>query len=171
MIRQVVTLAGVVAGYIISLKLYVSVANIMPKSMESGTAKMISFVLIFIVCIISASILGAIAGKIFKIAGLSWANRLVGGLLGFLKGFLLIAIIVTVLIAFLPAGNSLMNSSVTLPYVISGIKIISGSIPDDIQTKYKDKVDDIRNNWIQRGVKEGIQKEKKNGHRRREMDK
>jgi membrane protein required for colicin V production len=171
MIRQVVTLAGVVAGYIISLKLYDSVAHAMPKSMEPGTAKAISFVLIFIVCILSASILAAIGSKIFKIAGLSWANRLGGGLLGFLKGFLLIAIIVTVLIAFLPAGNSLLNSSVTLPYVISGIKIISGIIPDDIQTKYKDKVDDIRNSWIQRGVKEGIEKEKKNGHRRREMDK
>jgi membrane protein required for colicin V production len=162
MIRQVVTLAGVVAGYIISLKLYVSVANIMPKSMEAGTAKMISFVLIFIVCIISASILGAIAGKIFKIAGLSWANRLVGGLLGFLKGFLLIALIVTVLIAFLPAGNSLLNSSATLPYVIAGIKIISGIIPDDIQTKYKDKIVDI---IIGNSKGEGIphkQKSKKN---------
>ena len=142
----------------------------MPKGMEPGTARTISFVLIFIVCIILASILGAMANRFLKVAGLSWADRLGGGLLGFLKGFILIAIIVMVLIAFLPA-DSLLASSVTLPYVISGIKIMSSFIPEDIQTKYKSKVADIENNLMKRGIKEGIEKVNKNGRGRHEMDK
>ncbi len=164
MIRQIVALAGIVAGYVISLKLYIRVANLMPKGMEPGTARMISFVLIFVVCVILAYILGVFADKSFKIAGLSWANRMAGGLLGFLKGFILIVVMVALLIAFLPADNNLLNRSVTLPYVISGTKIISSIIPEEVRSKYKDKVEYIKNNWIQREIlKKRIERENKHG--------
>jgi membrane protein required for colicin V production len=153
MVRQLVTLAGVVAGYIISSKLYVPFAHIMPKSMDPGTAKVLSFVLIFVACIIAASIMGAIASKILKVAGLSWANRLGGSLLGFLKGFVIIAVIVTVLIAFLPTDNSLMINSLTLPYVISGIRIMGDLMPHDIQNKYQNKVGELKKQWARAGLK------------------
>ncbi len=171
MVRQLVTLAGVVAGYIISLKLYESVANILPKGMNPGTAKVLSFVLIFVACIIAAYIMGAIASKILKVAGLSWANRLGGSLLGFLKGFFIIAVIVTVLIAFRPPDNSFLKNSVTLPYVISGIRMISDIIPDDIRINYKDKVDDLKNDWIQKGFRNRTEKGDKNEDSSREMSK
>jgi membrane protein required for colicin V production len=144
MVRQIVTLAGVACGYFISLKLYEPVANILPKSIEPGVAKAISFVLIFVVFIIVSFILGAIVGNFLKIAGLGWANRLGGGLIGFLKGFVIIAIVVAVLIAFLPSNSAFLDNSITLPYVLSGIRIMGDIMPHDIQEKYQNKIGEVR---------------------------
>lgn len=161
MIRQIVTLAGVIVGYIISLKLYGSIANILPKSIEPGVAKVIGFVLIFGVCIVVALILGAIVGKFFKIAGLGWANRLGGGLIGFLKGFVIVAIIVVVLIAFLPSDSTFLDNSVTLPYVLSGIRIMGDIMPLDIRERYQLKLGEIKRQLEEKGLSKGEDELKK----------
>lgn len=152
MVRQIVTLAGVVLGYYISLRLYVPVAKLLPENIAPGTAKAISFLLIFVICIIVSFILGAIVGKLLKIAGLGWANRLGGGAIGFLKGFVIIAIVVTVLIAFLPANSAFLDNSVTLPYVLSGIRVAGNIMPRDIQEKYHRKIIDVEKHLTAKGL-------------------
>lgn len=152
LVRQIVTLAGVVLGYFVSLRLYEPVAKLLPQKFDPGTAKAVSFVLIFVICIIMSFILGVIVGKLLKIAGLGWANRLGGGAIGFLKGFIIIAIIVTVLIAFLPANSAFLENSVTLPYVLSGIRIMGDVVPHDIREKYQHKILEIRRQLAANGL-------------------
>jgi membrane protein required for colicin V production len=152
MIRQIVILAGVICGYIISSKLYAPVARILPKNIEPGTAKIISFIIIFITCIIAASVLGVLIDRILKIAGLGWANRLAGGLLGAMKGFIVVAIIAVALLAFLPADNGLIRTSVTLPYITSGIRMMSRIMPYDIRADIQKRTDEVKKRWVQNTV-------------------
>jgi membrane protein required for colicin V production len=92
-------------------------------------------------CIIIAFLLGRIVSKLLKIAGLGWANRLLGGLLGLVKGTLIVIIVLIILIAFLPSGNYLMKGSITVPYIVSGSKLIGAAIPTDIKSKYKSRIE------------------------------
>jgi membrane protein required for colicin V production len=155
MVRQIVTLAGIIGGYIISSKLYGTVAGMLPKGMEPGLAKVLGFLLVFIVCVIASLVLGQLAGRFLKVAGLGWANRLGGGVLGFLKGFLIAAPVVAGLVAFLPSDSALLNTSVTVPYVISGIRIMGNLMPHDIREKYQHGADTMRKRLTDRGLEKG----------------
>jgi membrane protein required for colicin V production len=144
MIRQIVILAGVICGYIISSKFYAPAARILPKNVEAGTAKIISFILIFIVCIIAASVLGTLVDRILKTTGLGWANRFAGGVLGAVKGCIIVAVIVIALMAFVPVDNGLMRTSVTLPYITSGIGLTVRIMPYDIRTDIQKRLDEVK---------------------------
>jgi membrane protein required for colicin V production len=144
LIRQIVILAGVVCGYIISSRLYLPVARILPGSVEPATGKIVSFIIIIILCIIVASVLGLLVDRILKIAGLGWANRFAGGVLGAVKGFIIVAIIAMALLAFLPADSGLIKTSTTLPYITSGVRLMSRIMPHDIRAGIQKRIDEVK---------------------------
>ena len=133
-------LAGVVAGYILALRYYLKAAALLPD-ITPGTAKIVGFLIIFIGCIVSAYIIGRLLDKLMKLAGLGWANRLLGGLLGVVKGTLISAIIMVVLVAFLPSDSRILKESITIPYLVSVAKLFGATIPDDIKMKYKSRIE------------------------------
>lgn len=137
---QVFGLAGLILGYILSVKYYLSAAKLLPD-ISQGTARIAGFLAIFIACILAAFILGRLLGKLLKIAGLGWANRLFGGVLGLLKGTLIISVIMVVLVAFLPSDSVMMKQSVTVPYLVSVTRLFGAAIPDDIKAKYKSRIE------------------------------
>jgi membrane protein required for colicin V production len=137
---QVFGLAGLICGYILSTRYYLKVAGLLPD-INQGTAKIIGFLSIFVAFIIIAYFLGRFVSKILKIAGLGWANRLLGGALGLLKGTLIVTIVLVVLMAFMPSGNDFMKASITIPYIVSASKIIGAAIPDDIKARYKSRLE------------------------------
>jgi hypothetical protein len=75
MVKQLVALAGVVAGYMIAMRFYGPASRFL-TSFHPGTAKVICFVAIFVACILCAHILGWAAGKLFGISGLGFLNRI-----------------------------------------------------------------------------------------------
>jgi membrane protein required for colicin V production len=152
MIRQIVILTGVICGYIISLKLHVPMARILPRNVDPGAAAIISFIIIFIACTITASVLGALADRILKTAGLGWANRFAGGLLGAVKGFIIVAVIVISLLAFVPADSNVIRTSATLPYIASGIRVASRIMPHEIRANIQRRMEEQKT-WGQNTVR------------------
>jgi len=140
---QVFGLAGLILGYILSVKYYLSAARLLPD-ISQGTARIAGFLAIFIACIIAAYILGRLLGKLLKIAGLGWANRLFGGVLGLLKGTLIVSVIMVVLVAFLPSDSVMMKQSVTVPYLVSVTRLFGAAIPEDIKARYKSRIELFR---------------------------
>lgn len=152
LIKQLFVLAGVIAGYLLAIQLYEPVSKYF-TNIDQGLSKIISFLAIFIACIVIASIMGWVAGRIFKIAGLNWANRIGGGVLGFLKGFFVIAAVALMLLAFLPVHSSVIKDSVTLPYVNMGITVMRSVIPEGLWTKYEKKLEDTKSRWLNKRLK------------------
>ncbi|MGC2062217.1 MAG: CvpA family protein [Thermodesulfovibrionales bacterium] len=140
---QVFGLAGLILGYILSVKYYLGAAKLLPD-FSQGTARIAGFLAIFIACIIAAFILGRLFEKLLKFAGLGWANRLFGGVLGLLKGTLIVSVIMVILVAFLPSDSSVMKQSVTVPYLVSVTRLFGAAIPDDIRAKYKSRLELFR---------------------------
>ena len=77
--RQVVGLAGVAAGYVMAMRLCGPLASKFLTGFRPAMGNIISFFAIFIACIIAASIIGRIAGKLMRTAGLGILNRIGGG--------------------------------------------------------------------------------------------
>jgi len=140
LVAQVFGLGGLILGYILSVRYYQTAVRLLPD-LSQGTAKIIGFLAIFISCILAAFIVGRLAEKLLKIAGLGWANRILGGMAGLLKGTLIMAVIMVVLVAFLPSDNGVLKGSVTAPYLVSFTKLFGAAIPEDIKTKYKSRIE------------------------------
>jgi len=82
-VRQLFGLVGVVAGYMLAMRYYQLCSRFLTSFHYPGTAKAISFVVIFLACIIVAHIIAWIVERIFKISELGFLNRTGGGVLGF----------------------------------------------------------------------------------------
>ncbi len=146
MVKQLVALAGVVAGYMIAMRFYEPASRFF-TSFSPGTAKVISFIAIFVACILCAHIIGWVAGKLFGISGLGFLNRIGGGLVGFFKGCVIVSLIVMVLIAFLPANSTLFKGSSTIKYILPVVGVMKNISPDDVKARYNEKVEKVKSIW------------------------
>jgi membrane protein required for colicin V production len=139
LVRQVVGLAGVAAGYVTAMKFYGPLAAKFLTGFRPATGKVISFLAIFIACIVAASIVGWIAGKLMGAAGLGILNRVGGGILGGAKGCLIVSVAVMMLIAFMPPNSSVFKGSGTMNYIQPIAGIVSRLAPKNIRTRYEEK--------------------------------
>jgi membrane protein required for colicin V production len=138
LVRQVVGLAGVVGGYVLAMKFYGPLAAKFLAGFRPATGSVISFLAIFIACIIAASIIGWIADKLMGSAGLGVLNRVGGGILGGAKGCLIVSVAVMMLIAFLPP-NGVFKGSGTMKYIQPVTDMVSRFAPKSIRTRYDEK--------------------------------
>ncbi len=143
MVSQIFSIVGIIFGYIAAVRYHAAVALHL-TFIDAAAAKILSFIAIFILCIIAAMIIAWIVGKFFKLPGLGLINSFGGGIVGFIKGFLVVALMVIFLIAVLPNDSPLLNTSAALPFVLRGIKIVDNMVPKDIKEQYRKKVDNLK---------------------------
>jgi membrane protein required for colicin V production len=139
MVRQLFGLAGFVAGYILAMRYYQQCSGFL-TSFHPGTARAISFIAIFLACILAAHIIGWLVGRFFNISGLGFLNRIGGGFLGFLKGCLIVSLIVLVVTASDSAKSSFFKKSHTVKYVLPVASILKKVTREDIKAKYNEKI-------------------------------
>ena len=143
MVSQVFSVAGIVGGYFAATRYYAAFARHL-TFMDAAAAKILSFIAIFILCILAAMVIALIVGKFFKLPGLGLINSFGGGIVGFIKGFLVVALMVIFLIAVLPHDSPLLNTAVSLPFVLKGIRMVDNMVPKDIKEQYRRKVDNLK---------------------------
>jgi membrane protein required for colicin V production len=127
---------GIVAGYVID---YVS---------SRAIANLIGFFVILAGVLIVGAILGRILAKFFKWVGLSWLDRLLGGVFGIVRGFVIAAAMVTVLLAFSPSPppRSVVDSKI-LPYVINVSDALAAMTPHEIKDQFYATKDKVKAVW------------------------
>jgi membrane protein required for colicin V production len=123
---------GIVAAYVLD---YVS---------SRAIANLIGFFVILAGVLVLGAIVGRILAKFFKWVGLSWLDRLLGGVFGVVRGFVIAAAMITVLLAFAPTPppGSVVDSKL-LPYVINVSDVLAALTPHEIKDQFyatKDKV-------------------------------
>ncbi len=139
LVRQVVGLLGVAAGYVAAMKFSGPLAAKFLTGFSPATGHVISFFAIFIACVIASSIFGSIMGKLVGGTGLGILNKVGGGLLGGLKGCLVIAVATMLLIAFLPPNTGVLKGSRTMKYIQPMADMISKVAPASIRITYEEK--------------------------------
>jgi membrane protein required for colicin V production len=146
MVKQLVALAGVVAGYMMAMRFYEPASHFF-TSFRPGTAKVISFIAIFAVCIVCAHIIGELVGKLFGISGLGLLNRIGGGLVGFLKGCVIVSLAAMAVIAFHPTNNTLFKGSSTIKYILPVVEVMKSISPEDVKSRYNKEVEKVKSTW------------------------
>jgi len=139
MVKQLFGLLGVIAGCILAMKFYQPCSKFL-TSFNPGTAKTVSFIVIFLVCILVAHLIGWAVGRFFVISKLGFLNRIGGGFLGFLKGCIIVSVVVIVLTAFLSTNSSLFKKSSTIKYILPVTTMLKKVTRGDIKAKYDEKV-------------------------------
>lgn len=111
---------------------------------------LIAYFLIFIGCLLVGSALAKLMAKIFRWTGLSWLDRLLGGVFGLFRGALIVVALVAVLMAFTPKPPpNWMVNSITLPYAVNASNMMSQLAPSGIKDAFRDSLLEVRKAWVE----------------------
>jgi membrane protein required for colicin V production len=137
---------GIVAAYVID---YVA---------SRAIANLIGFFVILAAVLMVGAIVGTVLAKLFKWAGLSWLDRLLGGAFGVVRGLLIAAAMVTVLLAFSPSPppRSVVDSKL-LPYAIGVSDVLAALTPHEIKDQFYATKDKVKAVWSAHDTRQPVE--------------
>ena len=139
LVKQFFGLLGVIAGYVLALKFSLAGAKLL-SGFHPTTARIISFIAIFLGCMLTAHLIGWLVGRLTSGPKLGFLNRVGGAFLGFIKGGVVVCILVLVLAAMLPRDHSLFRLSKTAKYILPATAMLKKVTRGDIKAKYNEKI-------------------------------
>ena len=143
-LHEVISLAGVVVGYLLAAWEYWRASSwIGPHVKSQALADSAAFLAIFFAVVIAAGIIGRIARWLAKEAGLGWADRLLGAAFGLLRGGAIVAVLVMALAAFAPGSQVLSRSSLG-GYFLVPARGMSWLAPATLRQKLRQGIAAIR---------------------------
>ena len=100
--------------------------------------------------LVAGALLAKMFSKLFKWTGLSWLDRLLGGVFGLVRGALIAVVIVAVLLAFTPKPmpNWMVRSQV-LPYAMEASSAIAALAPNAVTTAFRESMYELRQLWAE----------------------
>jgi membrane protein required for colicin V production len=147
--RVGVGFAAMIVGMFCGFWFYgIVAAYVMDYVASRAIANLIGFFVILAGVLILGAIVGTILAKFFKWVGLSWLDRLLGGVFGLVRGFVIAAAMVTVLVAFAPSPPpaSVVDSKL-LPYVIDVSDVLAALTPREIKDSFYATQDKVKAVW------------------------
>src|SRR5579859_1919481 len=118
---EVLTMAGLVLGYIVAAWKYRRLAEWFETFLKNPwLAEILGFLIIFFAILLLFGIAARLARWIMKEAGLKGFDRFLGAVVGLLKGGLMVAVILMGMTAFQPASKLLQNSQLAPYFLVVG---------------------------------------------------
>jgi membrane protein required for colicin V production len=139
-----------------------------------AASNLIGFLLVFWAILAIGALFAKVTSKLFKWTGLSWLDRLLGGVFGLVRGALIAVVIIAVLLAFTPKPmpNWMVKSEV-LPYAMEASNDIASLAPNAIKDAFRESMLELRRLWQQQLIesREKIRDLERRGARRDAKDK
>ena len=118
---EVLSMAGLVIGYIVAAWQYQRLAEWLMSFLKSELlADVFGFLIIFFAIMLLFGIAGRIVRKLMKAVGLSGFDRFLGALLGLVKGGLVVAVVLMGMTAFTPTSTMLEKSQLAPYFLVVG---------------------------------------------------
>jgi membrane protein required for colicin V production len=120
-IFEILSLAGVVVGYLLAAWNYRSLAGwFLPYVKNEWGAQAAAFLLIFLAVCIAAGVLGRVLRWILKNVGLKWADSILGAVFGLLRGVIIVAVLLLAMTSFNVGLGQVANSHLAPMFQIVG---------------------------------------------------
>ncbi|MBI2688467.1 MAG: CvpA family protein [Acidobacteria bacterium] len=120
-----------------------------PYTSSKGVAHFVGYVIIFLGVMIAGALLGRFLARVFKWMGLSWLDRLGGGVLGILRGGLISLVIVLMMTAFLPGDPpAAVFHSRLAPYVLDGAHLLSLTTSPEMKQQFRQTYEKTKKAWV-----------------------
>lgn len=149
MARTVVGFAACVIGVLLGLWFHGPAgAFLIPYVSSRGIANCIGFFLVFFGTMIVGGLLGRLLALLFKWVGLSWLDRLLGGVFGLVRGALIAAVVVMALLAFTstPPPLSVVRSRIA-PYVMDAARVMAAAAPRELRDGVRQGYEKVKQVW------------------------
>jgi len=147
--RSGIGLAATVGGIVLGIWFYGIVAYfLLPYVSSAGIANFIGFIVVFLGCVLAGALLGGLLAALFKWAGLSWLDRILGALFGLLRGAAVAIAIVLAIVAFAPRRppGSVVDSHYSA-YLIEAARICAALAPRELKDGFNDSYGKVRELW------------------------
>jgi membrane protein required for colicin V production len=151
MIKIGIGMAAVLIGFLAAAWFYGTVGNWMaPVLASKAVANIIGFLAVLAVVMLVGAVVSWGLHKLFKMIGLTWLDRLVGGVFGLVRGFVISAVLLLVLLAFapLPTRSAVVGSCIS-PYVMESASILSMAAPYELKAGFQKSYEEIKKIWAE----------------------
>jgi membrane protein required for colicin V production len=148
-VRELISLAAVVAGLVIAALGYPQVAVWFEDLTRSHQVALgLGFLSLFAAVLVVGVLVSILARKLIKAAGLQWFDRLLGGVFGLVRGIAVDCILLMVMVAF-AIKTEAVQQSLLAPYVATGARAIALVMPRDLRAHFDAGFGKLREALIQ----------------------
>jgi membrane protein required for colicin V production len=149
--KLVVGLAAAVLGILCGLWFHGAAGSfLIPYVSHTGIANFIGFLLVFFAVVLAGAGVGKLLSLMLKWAGLSWVDRMLGGVFGLIRGLVMAIALVVALMAFSPKPppQSVVRSRIA-PHVMGAANICAYLAPHDVREAVKESIEKARQSWAE----------------------
>lgn len=153
--REVIRLVSAVAGLIFGILFYGIVGSaLMPYVSSRGVAHFCGFLIVFFSTLLLGSIVSFAVGRLMKVAGLTWADRALGGAFGVIRAVVISVAILLAIVGFAPGRGSgeppesVVNSRFA-PYVMAAADLMAAVAPKELKDEFRKRYDQVQTVWKQ----------------------
>jgi len=135
-VRELISLASVLIGLVVAAIAYPRAAlwfDDLTKSHDIALG--LGFLVLFLGTLLVGALVGAVARKLIKTAGIQWFDRFLGGIFGLVRGILVDAILLMAMLAFAIKPDAVRQSALA-PYVTTGTRVIALVMPENLRAQF-----------------------------------
>jgi membrane protein required for colicin V production len=144
-VREVFSLGGVIAGFILAAHYYEKTSlGVLRLTSYPEINNIISFLVIFIFSAVLISFIGGMFSHAVNKSGFKVLNTLLGTFIGAIKGVLIVSLVLYALLVFFPADSSMFTHSKTFPYAVRFSKLISPIGPTFFREEFDKKLNETK---------------------------
>jgi membrane protein required for colicin V production len=123
-------------------------AYVTPLIKSRHIANLIGFFMIFFGFALVGALLGYLLDRLFRLAKLTWLNRVLGGAFGLLRGVLIAAVVVMAMMAFpaKPPAQAVARSRMA-PDVVGVAEMTVAIAPREIKDAFRNSYERLKQIW------------------------
>ncbi len=135
-IRELISLASVVAGLVIAALAYPRAALWFEDLTRSHEVALgVGFLALFVATLVVGLLVSALADKLIRTAGLKWFDRFLGGVFGLVRGIVVDCIVLMAMVAFSIKPEA-AQQSLLAPYVATGARVVAVAMPRELKAQF-----------------------------------
>ena len=148
-VRIGVGFIAAVVGIVLASWFYgTAAAWLIPYVTSPGVANFLGFLTVLAIVLTFGSLVSMLLVRIFKLVGLSWLDRLLGGIFGAVRGLLVSVALLMIMLAFAPATtHSAVVDSYFAPYVMESAHLLSSATPFELRDGFRKGYEEIKKAW------------------------
>jgi membrane protein required for colicin V production len=137
LVREIVSLAGWIAAFVLSAVFGDALAQHMPAEMGAFLASLVGYLAVFILVLVASGLVGLVCNKLIAAAGLGMADRALGALFGLVRGLILVLVLV-MLAGLTPLpGHALWRNAMLSAPLENLVLVLRPMLPEDFAKHLK----------------------------------
>lgn len=135
-VQELISLASVLIGLVVAAIGYTRAAlwfDDLTKSHEVALG--LGFLVLFLGTLLVGALVGVVARKLIKTAGIQSFDRFLGGLFGLVRGMLIDAILLLAMLAF-AIKPDVVGQSALAPYITTGARAVALVMPGSLRAQF-----------------------------------